>query len=199
LGTEKRITSLLVDRLDKFEAEGDIAISYRGARHRGKMFVTIKDGGTFIGDFYSPFGQLLASFISKKDSATISIGELEYRVGINDNLSFVPFLMQYPFIFNDFIRILTGRIYKSECFSREADSIRRQGRKKIYEWVSDSVKVSVMVSGNGKKIKNISCVPLGESNWTLEYSSFSDGISRKIDFESGEKNYFLLVFESVRL
>ena len=197
--TEKSISSMLVDRLDRFEATGDIAISYRGERHRGKMFVAIKDGGNFVCDFYSPFAQIIASFVSDKDSAQVSIGEHEYQIGINDNLSFVPFLSQYPFIFNDFIRILTGRIYKSDCFSSKVDSIWREGRRKVLQWVCDSVQVSVMVSGNGRKIKRISCSTPGESTWKLEYSSFKDGISRKVDFESGEKNYFSLVLESMRL
>ena len=196
---EKNISSLLVDRLDRFEATGDIAISYRGERHRGKMFVAIRDRSKFVCDFYSPFGHILASFISEKDSAWISIGELEYRVGINDNLSFVPYLMQYPFIFNDFIRILTGRIYKSDCFSSKVNSTWREGRRKVLQWVCDSVQVSVTVSGNGKKIKRISCSELEDSIWKLEYSSFKDGISRKVDFKSGEKNYFSLVFENIRL
>lgn len=197
--TEKSISSMLVDRLDRFEATGDIAISYRGERHRGKMFVSIKDGDNFICDFYTPFAQIIASFISGKDSAEIIIGEHEYRIGINDHLSFVPFLSQYPFIFNDFIRILSGRVYKSECFSLEVDTIRIEGRRKTYEWISDSVKISVTVSGNGKKIKSVSCSTLGEPRWKLEYSSFKGGISRKIDFKSGEKNYFSLVFERIRL
>ena len=122
----KNMSHLLVDRTDKFEAAGDIAVSSRGGRYRGKMSVTIKEGDIFSCDLYSPFGQIVASFTSDKDSARIGIGELEYRVGINDNLSFVPFLMQYPFIFSDLIRILTGRIYKSNCFSTEADSVWRE-------------------------------------------------------------------------
>lgn len=196
---EKNISSLIVDRMDSFKATGDIAVSYRGERHRGKMFVAVKNEHMFICEFYTPFAQILASFVSDKDSARISIGELEYRIGINENVSFIPFLTQYPFIFSDLIRILTGRVYKSGCFSDEADTLRRERRRKVYEWISDSVKISVAVSGNGKKIKSISCSKAGEPNWKLNYSSFIDGISRKIDFESGENNYFSLVFESIEL
>ena len=199
LFSKESLSSLLADKLDRFEASGDIAVSFRGERYRGKIVVTLKDGYNFVCDFYSPFAQIIASLISDKDSAKIIIGENEYRIGVNDNLTLIPFLTHYPFIFSDFIRIITGRVYKRDCFYLDADSIRQEGRREVYEWISDSLNISAMVSGNGKRIKSVSYTALKDSLWKLEYSSFKDGVSRKISFQSEEKNYFSLVFNKIRL
>lgn len=199
LNNEMDLSLLLVDKLDKFEASGDVSILFERERHQAEIYAAIKEEGNFICEIYGPFAQVIASFISDQDSARITLGDHEYRIGINDNLSFIPFLKKYPFIFTDFIRILSGRVYKSNCFSDNADTLWREGRRHVYQWISDSVRVSAAVSRKGKKIKNVTFSTLGVPYWKLEYSSFNKGISRKINFLSGEKNYFSIVFESIWL
>ena len=196
---EQSLSSLFVDKLDRFEGTGNVEVSFKGERYRGKVLVLINNRDNFVCDFYDPFAHLVASLTSDKDSAKITIGENEYRIAINDNVSFIPYLTQYPFIFSDFIRIITGRVYKREYFSLDADSINEERRRKVYKWISDSLTLSVVASSSGKKIKRVVYTALKDFKWTLEYSSFENGISRKINFESGEKNYFSLEFDTIRL
>ena len=197
--SKKSLSSLITDKLDRFEASGDFAVSFSSERYRGEIVVTLNERYNFVCDLYSPFGQIIATFISDKDSAKINMGENEYRIGVYDNLSIIPFLTDYPFIFSDFVRIITGRVIKRDCFYPDADTVWQEGRRDVYEWISDSVNISAMVSSDGKRIKNVSCTALKGPFWKLEYSSFKNGISRKISFESGEKNYFSLVFDKMRL
>jgi hypothetical protein len=199
LDSSQGTSSLLRDKMDTFEARGDIAASFNGERHRGELFVSLKDGTVCTCVLYTPFAQILASFTSDNDSARIVLGKCEYRIGIHEDVSRVPFLTQYPFIFSDFIRILTGRVFKNDLVSRDADTVWEKGARKNYEWTSDSLAMAMTVSKVGRRIKSISYIALKGSQWKLVYASFKNGISRKINFESGEKSYFSLVFDSIRL
>lgn len=198
--SEQSVSSLLIDTLDKFEATGDVAFSIEGERYRGKMTVSLLERTNFVCYFYTPFAQLIASITSDEDSATVIVEERKYRIGINDNLSSIPYFTVYPFSFNDFIRIITGRIFKRDCFNLDADNVAKKGRRIVYEWITDSLHISVMVSNNGRKIKNIIYAATNSKDgpWELEFSSFKNGISKEIRFESKKKNYFSLVLNKVR-
>ncbi len=195
---QKQLYSFFVDSLETVKAYGNIAFSLHGERYRGTITVSLQNWTDFTCEVYTPFAQTIASISSDMDSAEIIIEDREYRIGVFDEVSTIPFFTIYPFIFNDLIRILTGRIIKRDYIISDPSKVVVKGRRTEYIWQSDSLTVSMNSSRGGKKIKRINYNATGGLPWKLEFSSFKNGISKEIYFESEEKNYFSLVFNTIK-
>ncbi len=187
----------LPDSLERFNAVGDVAFSLHGERFRGKIDVSIHDWSRFTCEIYGPFAQSIASITSKGDSACIQVEEKEYAAGIKDDVATIPFFTIYPFIIEDVIRILTGRIIKRNLFEQDPVETRILRGRKEYVWSSDSIHIFASLPNNRKKKMRITYSGVKDSHWKLEFSSFKNRISKEIYFESDEKNYFLLEFKKL--
>ncbi len=197
LFTEKENALQFVDSLQGFQAVGEAALTIRGERYRGKISVLLKDGSDFSCEVYGPFAQTIASITSDKDSARFNFEERIYDLSIHDRISTIPFFTIYPFIFSDFVRILTGRIVSQELFSNEPSKVKELRRKTVYTWSSDSLKMEVETAKNGKTVLNIRYSAIKGPSWTLTCSSYKNGICKEIYFKSDEKNYFSLEFDKI--
>ncbi len=194
--SEKSILHSLIDTIYTFKASGDFMFTLRGEKYRGKIVVDFDEGYVFKCYLYAPFANSIASFISDSDSAKIIFSEESYRIGIREKVTSIPFLQNYPFTFKDIIRILTGRTYKSDSFLSDPIINKTDAKRRIYQWISDSLNILILASSRKEKIKNITYTNK-EVPWKLVLSSFKNGISKEIHFESGEKNYFSVMFNKL--
>jgi len=185
------------DTISLFKAVGDVDGSYKGEKFRGKIAVVYDAETGFSCDIYSAFAHTIASISSDDDSADISIGSEEYRIGVNDSISFLPFFNTFPFIFNDLVRIITGRVIEKECVLRRLDAAGASLEENIFTFLCDSVDISCTVSQKRGKIKMIEYKAMSGIPWTLTYTSFKYGISRKVYFNRGVKDNFSLKYEEI--
>ena len=193
------ISRIFVDSVEAMKGFGDIAFSFHGERYRGKLAVSVKEYNHFTGEFYTPFAQTIAAISSDGDSALITIDDRDYKISTAETVSTVPFFTQYPFIFNDLIRILTGRIIRYDIFDSQPSKQKRKRRHVEYIWQADSITVVVGSSRSTKKVRKILYYTNKGISWRIEYSSVRDGLCKEIYFESEGKNYFSLVFDEMEI
>ena len=196
-GSIQNMPMLTEDTIAIVKAAGEVSGSYKGERFRGRIAIVYDPGKSFNCDIYSSFAHSIASIVSDNDSAEISIGEQEYGIGVNDSISFLPFFTTFPFIFNDFARIISGRMINKECLSGYLDALEAHQEEKVFRYQCDSASVSCAVSKRGRKIKSIECKALRGVRWTITYSSFKNGLSRQIQYAGDEKNSFSLKFDTM--
>ncbi|MBD3316373.1 MAG: hypothetical protein GF344_11355, partial [Chitinivibrionales bacterium] len=112
------------DSLFYYKGFGDLALSYEGERYRANIDVVSKAGDAFEGSIFGPFGGLIVWLSAGPDSVRIEAGELVRQIARNDSLKAgIALLRGYPFTFNEFARILTGRLYRPALTAEEPDSI----------------------------------------------------------------------------
>lgn len=196
INVNELIVASVVDSIQTFKGYGNLDLSFEGEHLRGRITVLLNKNGHFTVNIYSLFGHEIASIASGADSAFIIVGGRQQKISIHDSLSIIPFFSKYPFIFSDFVRILTGRLVDIGCFQLKSVSYEQKRRKFFVEWECDSFKIIIHISGRKGKIRSVTYSDKVTDNWKLHYKSIKAGICKEIYFESYGKNYFSIEFES---
>jgi hypothetical protein len=186
------------DSLYHFKGFGTLALAYRGERHRVKIDVINDAHSSFESSLFGPFGGLIAWLSAGSDSVTIEAGTQVRRIARSDSLAKGIWLLRgYPFTFDDFARIVSGRLYDPGILDRVPDSVVEQGWETCFFWQSDSMRVGAEVGGWRRELEEVRYDSCG--GWSLSYRRFRSDVATEIHFELDPMNYFTLTYDKVWL
>jgi hypothetical protein len=187
------------DSLFHFKGFGDLALAYEGERHRVKIDVVSEAGTAFESSLFGPFGGLIAWLSAGPDSATIEAGGQVRRIARSDSLAAgIPLLRGYPFTFNDFARIVSGRLYEPGIMHREPDSVAHLRGRSCYYWrLNGGGGVGVEVGGWRWRVQEVRYESCDGSR--LSHRRFRSDVATEVHFELDPMNYFTLTYDKAWL
>ncbi len=185
----------LADSLDYFKAFGDIELLVDGEYNRAKIATRITDSELQT-EIYSIFGGTVARMHAVAESVYIDVGERSYTIGRDQGFEQIAFLRKYPFTFNQFARIITGRALRTQLLVSPADSIWTEKNTAFYLWHTDSVEVTLEGSLRRKSVEQIAYDAVNQG-WEIILSDLEEGLAREIELYLGKDNYFKINYGRV--
>jgi hypothetical protein len=191
-----------LDSLNSLKGYGDISFSYNGERFKATFDLQWRGDTSFIAAFYGPAGMSIASVKPATPlSWKIEINDSVYLQRPSQKVAIGQDFLSYPFTWQEFIRILTGRL--PEPVSDDGpDTVFFDGKHIVSCFKKDTTKeekcnIMTKVDTKTYRLNEILYDHRGKDFWKLQYTGFKKGRAKEIKFILSDNNYFYLRYHSI--
>lgn len=191
-----------LDSLYSLKGYGDISFSYNGERFKASFDIQWHGDSSFSAAFYGPQGMSIASMKpAAAGSWEIEVGDSAYRQQPSGNVNVGRDFLEYPFTWQAFLRILTGRL-PATIFAGMPDTVFFDGRHiaAFYKNRPDNQsKIDIITKIDTKtyRLNEIVYEANGKDRWKVIYTGFKKGRPKEIRFIISDNNYFYIRYRSV--
>ncbi|MBD3347455.1 MAG: hypothetical protein GF401_20555 [Chitinivibrionales bacterium] len=187
------------NEIRSLRGSGEMIISVNGESHKIRIDVLRDSSGDFSCDFYTIFGNHLASITGDTSESIIEYNQHAFRYSDSHQIRIPGIFLNYPFTFGQFKRIITGNNIFSNVTNTLPDSVWKQRRSYFCSWKTDSVMLEGKVSHDFRKAQSLTIQSSTTDTWQLLYADYKDGIPEQIQFIADDNNYFKLKYDHLTI
>jgi len=150
--------------------------------------------------YYSFFGNEIASILFREDSSTIDFQNRVIRLPSREVLDSVAFFSTGPLTSHDLLQVQSGiipEVFLSVPFL--PNGLSKKGSETTLEYVDSTKMIKVLLLLRFETLKRIIFIYSEHGNsFSIEQSSFVDGIPRTTTLKVDDKNYYRITYKKIR-
>jgi hypothetical protein len=171
----------------------DVEVCRNGEKQRALLTIKTTQK-SFAGDIHAPLGMLIASIEADQESVVVDAAQFHTTIARNQILAANPFFLFIPISFDEFERIISGRVPRSGKSDFHVQTRERKGFFLRSTGETDSARMIISARSGSGRIVSVEYEKMGVRPWRCVLRKIKNGLSHEIYFEVDEKNYFLISY-----